>query len=120
MCIRDRNTYARLVNQLKEQLDHPEFSHQIGLTLLIYKEGIRHEALSLEYNFPNDDKAMATRTHDKNNIKFCYYLRDDNHDYKSTLLTQERFYDYLFADFRRSDAIIQNSMKSVSGGLWPF
>lgn len=112
--------YKYLVEKLKNHLPEPHYSYQIGLTALLAKHKAAQIALPLEYNFPNDDIPAATRDFNSEKLSFCHYLREKSYDNQAVMMSAEGFYDLLLGDLFRSDVVLQEGLKKVSGGLWPF
>lgn len=112
--------FKLIISHLKEILKEPHYSYSVGLSALIARHKITTFELPLNFNFPNDDTALATRKYDLSNISFCHYLRNTHYDNSTIFIEQELYYDFLFTTYYRSDFIVQNAMESVSDGLYPF
>lgn len=120
--LREMSTkYQSYTDAVKPLLLDPFYSYQVGLSTLIAHHGIAHLALPLQFNYPNDDIPLATRDFDQRKLSFCHYFRDKAYNNESLLLNQETFYDFIYkAGLYRSDKVIQDAMKAVSEGIYPF
>jgi hypothetical protein len=77
-------------------------------------------ALPMRYNFPNDPIADANYPAELQNIVFVHYLRKDQFDRQKIFASRDGFDALLAMDLTGSNAVFQQHIARVTGGVYPF
>lgn len=114
------STYRWLTEQVPPVLRDPFFGAQVALTLAIYKHDVARHALDIRYNFPNDRTAEELHPSSLDDVRVIHYLRTEQFDRNQIFATRKDFDGFLALPVTGSSRILQDHVRRIAGGHYPF
>jgi len=96
------------------------FSAQVAFALAVAASGVTTHALPMRYNFPNDQTAETAYVGELESIILLHYLRGDLFDRQKVFATEAAFKDFLGMDLTGANAALQDHVRLITGGAYPF
>jgi hypothetical protein len=110
---------AAIDERVREVLDN-YFRTQISFAMAIEQHGIPTIALPMRYNFPNDPIADARYPRELEQAHVIHYLRTEHFDRHRIFSSRDHFEAFLELKLSGSDAVLQRSIRRMTGGQYPF
>lgn len=98
----------------------PWWGPQISVPLAAAKAGLATDALPMRYNFPNDPRAEAQYPRQMRNVVFMHYLRMKHFRRDCIFASKDAFDRFIAKPLEGSDAIFQEHVRRITGGVFPF
>lgn len=114
------STYRSLTEHIPPALKDPFYGAQVALTLAIYKHDLARYAFDIKYNFPNDPVAEELHASSLADIRVIHYLRTDQFDRNQIFATRQAFDSFLALPLTGSSLILQDHVRRIAGGQYPF
>lgn len=93
---------------------------QIGLALAIADLGLKTRALSPRYNLPNRKETRFLYPAEMKKAVVCHYMENVQVDRGRFLTEAAEFQRFLEVRFKGVDARLQDHMRKITGGRFPF
>jgi hypothetical protein len=117
---------ARLHRSLREiqpklkPLVGNDFYGQIGIALVVQRDGIPTRSLPMRFNFPNDRAADRLHHDELAQIVLLHYLRTEHFDRQQIFTSAAEFDRFLGLELAGSDRVFQDYVRRTTGGRYPF
>jgi hypothetical protein len=112
--------YLGMRPTVMRRMYYPDFSGQVALTLAIADAGVRTEALSMRYNFPNDPVAERMYPEELANVVVYHYLRTAAFDRHEIFVDAARYARFLDAPLSGVNRRFRDAVREIAGPAYPF
>ena len=115
-----RDAHRELRPMLAQALTEPFFAAQASLALSVAACDIPCRAVGLRYNFPNDRRADELQLNELSDVRLIHYLRTEHFDRQKIFTSPLEFDRFLSLDLTGSNKILQDHVRKLTGGAYPF
>lgn len=96
------------------------FSGQIALALTVHALGWQPVALSMKFNYPNDDRALQLHAYEAQDIRVLHYLREHRYLRKKIFSQETDFLEFMQQQPKDADHLLHAAITRLTGGSYPF
>lgn len=112
--------YLTLRPSLIERLPDPYYAGQVALALIVSNSGMRHCALPMRYNFPNDDEAARRYPEELESAKILHYLRTEAFDRRQIFRDPQAYRYFVQTQLFGVNRVFQDHIRRIFGEEYPF
>jgi hypothetical protein len=112
--------YIDLAARVMPLLEKPYFAGQVALTLEVYRHSIKHHAVDIRYNFPNDPVAARLYPDSAADVRVVHFLRTDRFDRHRIFAERDQFNEFLALPLDGVERLFQEHVRRLTTGVYPF
>jgi len=109
-------TFLKIKSKIEPSLFNNYFSGQVALPLAIEKIQLKHKAIDIIYNYPNDPIADSLYEEKIYDTRVIHYLRTEYFDRHKIFTNEKLFNSFLSLDLSGSNKLFQGYVRELTSG----